>query len=99
MIWRSDISQPLTVTDLPVLAELLKLIDNALVLEGRGLTLTAASPLAGAIPELDSMGVMAIVNGAEQRWGISIKDEEIDGEIFATVGGLQRFLMAKIGGG
>ena len=47
-----------------MLAELLKLIDDALVLEGRGLTLTVASPLAGAIPELDSMGVMAIVNDA-----------------------------------
>ena len=81
-----------------MLAELLKLIDDALVLEGRGLTLSVASPLAGAIPELDSMGVMAIVNEAEERWGISIKDEEIDGEVFATVGSLQRFLMAKIGG-
>ena len=82
-----------------MLAELLDLIDDALVLEGRGLTLTVASPLAGAIPELDSMGVMAIVNEAEQRWGISIMDEEIDGEVFATVGSLLRFLMAKIGGG
>lgn len=79
-----------------MLAELIKLLDETLVLEGRGLGLTAASPLAGSIPELDSMGVMAVVNAAEDRYGIVIEDEEIDGEVFATVGSLMRFLQGKI---
>lgn len=81
-----------------MLAELLKMLDDTLVLEGRALRLTAASPLAGAIPELDSMGVMAIVNAAEERYGIVIEDEEIDSEVFATVGSLLGFLQNKING-
>lgn len=81
-----------------MLAELLKMLDDNLVLGGRGLHLRADSPLAGAIPELDSMGVMAIINAAEERWGISVDDEEIDGEVFATVGSLQAFLQRKIDG-
>lgn len=81
-----------------MLAELLKMLDETLVLEGRGLRLRPDSPLAGAVPELDSMGVMAIVNAAEERWGISVDDEEIDGEVFATVGSLQAFLQRKIDG-
>jgi acyl carrier protein len=83
---------------MPVLTELLKMLDDNLVLEGRGLKMTDASPLAGTVPELDSMGVMAIVNAAEERWGITIDDEEIDGEIFATVGSLRAFLQRKIDG-
>lgn len=82
-----------------MLAELLKMLDETLVLEGRGLKLTAASPLAGSVPELDSMGVMAIVNAAEERYGITVDDEEIDGEVFATVGSLMAFLQRKINGG
>lgn len=82
-----------------MLAELLKMLDEVLVLEGRGLKMTAASPLAGSVPELDSMGVMAIVNTAEERYGITIDDEEIDGEVFATVGSLMAFLQRKIAGG
>lgn len=81
-----------------MLAELLKMLDDNLVLGGRGLRLRADSPLAGVIPELDSMGVMAIINAAEERWGISVDDEEIDGEVFATVGSLQAFLQRKIDG-
>lgn len=81
-----------------MLAELLKMLDETLVLEGRGLRLRPDSPLAGAVPELDSMGVMAIVTAAEERWGISVDDEEIDGEVFATVGSLQAFLQRKIDG-
>ena len=61
-----------------MLAELLKMLDDTLVLEGRGLRLHADSPLAGVVPELDSMGVMAIINAAEERWGISVEDEEME---------------------
>jgi acyl carrier protein len=81
-----------------VLAELLKLLDDTLVLEGRGLKMTAASPLCGAVPECDSMGVMAIINAVEERYGITIDDEEIDGEVFATVGSLLAFLQRKVEG-
>lgn len=76
--------------------ELLKLLDDTLTLHGRGLQLGVDSPLAGSLPELDSMGVVAIVSAAEDHWGIVIEDEEIDAEVFATVGSLLYFLKRKI---
>ena len=76
--------------------ELLKLLDDTLTLRGRGLQLRVDSPLAGTLPELDSMGVVAIVSAAEDHWGIVIEDEEIDAEVFATVGSLMCFLRSKM---
>ena len=76
--------------------ELLKLLDDTLTLRGRGLQLRLDSPLAGTLPELDSMGVVAIVSAAEDHWGIVIEDEEIDAEVFATVGSLMCFLRSKM---
>ena len=76
--------------------ELLKLLDDTLTLRGRGLQLRLDSPLAGTLPELDSMGVVAIVSAAEDHWGIVIEDEEIDAEVFATVGSLMYFLRSKM---
>ena len=78
--------------------ELLKVLDEILGLNGRALALTAASPLLGAIPELDSMAVVAILTTLEERFSLVIADDEMEGSIFATVGSLSSFLAGKLGG-
>jgi acyl carrier protein len=59
---------------------------------------TSETPLLGSIPELDSMAVVAILTAIEERYGITIDDNDISAEIFATVGSLADFVAGKVGG-
>ena len=77
--------------------EVLKVLDEVLSLKSRVNALTRESPLLGAIPELDSMAVVAVITTLEERFGFSIDDDELDGENFATVGALTDFVSAKVG--
>ncbi|NBQ89883.1 MAG: hypothetical protein EBT24_00340 [Betaproteobacteria bacterium] len=52
----------------------------------------ANTPLLGALPELDSMAVIDLIAALEQRWGIRVADDEVDGRTFATVGSLLAFV-------
>lgn len=82
-----------------MLKEILALLDRSLGLDGRSLAYTEATPLMGALPELDSIGVVSIITALEEQFGISIDDEEIDGDIFKTVGTLMAFASAKVNAG
>lgn len=57
--------------------------------------LDAASPLFGALPEIDSMAVAGLLTEIEDRFGIVIDDDEIDAELFATFGNLVGFVERK----
>jgi acyl carrier protein len=54
------------------------------------------SELFGAIPELDSMAVAGLLTELEDRLDITIDDDEVDGELFATFGNLVRFAETKV---
>jgi len=54
------------------------------------------TPLFGALPELDSMAVAAILTDLEDRLGIVIDDDDIDAETFETFGSLKAFLDRKL---
>lgn len=53
--------------------------------------------LFGALPELDSFGVVALVAAIEDRFEITIDDDEFGAELFETVGALRDFVDAKLG--
>lgn len=53
------------------------------------------TPLFGALPELDSMAVAGVLTELEDRLGIIIEDDEVDGEMLESFGALTRFAMAK----
>lgn len=76
--------------------ELASLVDDTLNLGGRGSSFEEATPLLGAVPELDSMGVVALITALEERFGITIDDDEIDGAVFQTFGTLLSFVQAKL---
>ncbi len=57
---------------------------------------TAETPLFGALPELDSMAVAGLLTELEDRLGIMIDDDEVDGEMLETFGALVTFARAKI---
>ncbi len=56
---------------------------------------TADTGLFGELPELDSMAVAGLLTEMEDRFGITIDEDEIDGEIFETYGSLLTFTIAK----
>ena len=58
--------------------------------------LTAGTALFGALPELDSFGVVALVAAIEERFDITIDDDEFGAELFDTVGSLTEFVDAKL---
>ena len=51
--------------------------------------------LFGHLPELDSMAVATLFTEMEDRFGFVIEDEDVDGEMLETYGGLLAFTEAK----
>lgn len=58
--------------------------------------LTAHSGLFGHLPELDSMAVAGLLTEIEDRFDIVIEDDDVDGEMLETFGGLLEFVEARI---
>jgi acyl carrier protein len=81
---------------LDIKPEILALLDEVLSLNGRAAAFTENTALLGAIPELDSMAVVALITGMEERFGFAVDDDEIDGATFATVGTLIAFVERKL---
>jgi acyl carrier protein len=53
------------------------------------------SGLFGHLPELDSMAVAGLLTEMEDRLGIVIDDDDVDGEMLETYGGLLAFAEGK----
>ncbi|GAB3461208.1 acyl carrier protein [Massilia terrae] len=62
-----------------------------------GEQLTAASPLLGSLPELDSMAVVTLLGALEERFGIEVDDDDISASTFETLGSLAAFVEQKAG--
>lgn len=56
------------------------------------------SGLFGHLPELDSMAVAGLLTEIEDRLDVVIEDDDVDGEMLETYGGLLAFLVAKRSG-
>jgi len=59
---------------------------------------SAETGLFGHLPELDSMAVAGLLTEIEDRLGIVIEDDEVDGEMLETYGALLGFVTAKLHG-
>lgn len=55
----------------------------------------AETGLFGHLPELDSMAVAGLLTELEDRLDIIIEDDEIEGEMLETYGGLLAFVEGK----
>lgn len=77
--------------------EVLRVLDEVLSLGGRSASFTRDTHLLGAIPELDSMAVVTLITTLEERLGIEVDDDDIDGATFATVGSLLDFASTRLG--
>ena len=73
------------------------ILDEVLNLNGRTEGFSDKTLLLGAMTELDSMAVVSVIAGLEERFDITVNDDEIDGATFATLGSLIRFVDEKLG--
>ena len=81
-----------------VLQGVTQALNEILSLGGRATAFTRDTPLLGALPELDSMAVVSLITTLEERFGITVDDDDIDGSTFATVGTLVDFVTSRQAG-
>jgi acyl carrier protein len=81
-----------------ITGEVVSVLDEVLSLDGRAKNFSLDTPLLGALPELDSMAVVALITTLEERFGFCVDDDEIDGSVFASLASLVDFVKRKLGG-
>lgn len=79
-----------------VFQEVVQVLDAVLSLSGRSASFTRETHLLGAIPELDSMAVVTLITTLEEHFGITVDDDEISGDTFASVGSVSDFVTSKL---
>lgn len=72
------------------------LLGHLLQLGPRTGSLTRDTPLLGALPELDSMSVVAVLTALEEHYGFVIEDDDISADTFTDVGSLVTFVERKL---
>ena len=76
--------------------EVIAILRSVLGLRDRLKHFDRETRLLDSLPELDSMAVASVLTTIEERFGVSIADDEIDGTIFANVGTLVDFVDQKL---
>jgi acyl carrier protein len=72
-----------------------RILRDTLNLGDRAERLTPSSPLLGGLPEFDSMAVVVVVTMIEDELGVTIEDDELSADVFATVESLVDFVKQK----
>ena len=73
-----------------------RILADTLNLGKRADEMTRDTALLGALPELDSLGVVTLITKLEEQFDITVLDDEISGDTFATFGSLVRFVEHKM---
>ena len=82
----------------PTLDAVREVLIETLELSVRPEDLQPTTALFGAVPELDSFGVVQLVAAIEDRFGIVVEDDDFGAELFETVGTLTDYVEAKLRG-
>lgn len=80
-----------------LMQDVLRVLDDALQLQGRSASFDHTTLLLGALPELDSMAVLALISGLEAHFGIAFSDDQLSGSSFASVGSLCELVQEALG--
>jgi acyl carrier protein len=73
-----------------------QIIGEVLQLGNRTQQLEKDTVLMGNIPEFDSMAVVSLIAALEENFGFMATDDEIDAELFETVGSVSDFVEQKM---
>jgi acyl carrier protein len=79
-----------------VTGEVKAVLVETLGVEDRAATIDESTPLLGSLPELDSMAVLELVAALEQRFGITVDDDDVTAEVFESLGSLTAFVREKL---
>ena len=73
------------------------ILGEVLQLGARAQSLQLDTALLGNIPEFDSMAVIHLIAEMEDYFGFTVDDDEINADVFATLGSLTEFVDNKTG--
>jgi len=76
--------------------EVRSVLGEVLRLEDKARHFDASTGLFGTIAEFDSRAVVTLVATLEDKFAITIADDEITAEVFETVGRLTEFIERKL---
>ncbi len=77
--------------------EIKQILGDVLQLGQKGDAMNESTLLLGSMPEFDSMAVVSVITAIEENYGFAVDDDEIDAEVFESVGSLTRFVERKLG--
>ena len=72
-----------------------EVLGRTLDIEDRVADMDASTPLFGELPELDSLAVVELATALEDRFEITIDDDNFSGEIFESLGNLTEFVESQ----
>lgn len=73
-----------------------RVLSDVLKLGPRADAFNERTPLFGSIPEFDSFAVVSVITAFEEQFGIVIEDDEINADVFESVGALTAFVERKL---
>lgn len=73
-----------------------QIIGDVLQLGERTGQLQESTALMGSIPEFDSMAVVSLITALEENFGFVVDDDEVDADVFMTVGSVNDFVEKKL---
>lgn len=76
--------------------QVMEVVSSSLGVEGEISATDANAPLLGALPEMDSMAIVGIIADLEEKFDIAFDDDELDAEVFETVGSLHGLIVSKL---
>lgn len=81
---------------MPSVQDVIGLLRDTLQLGERAHGFSDSTPLLGHVPELDSLAVVNVITALEERFGLTVNDDEISADAFETVGSLHSFVVEKL---
>ncbi|GAA2709466.1 acyl carrier protein [Actinoplanes palleronii] len=69
---------------------------SVLGIEDRAASIGAGTELLGSLPELDSMAVLELVAALEEKFSITIDDDDVTADAFETLGTLAALVDEKL---
>jgi acyl carrier protein len=77
-------------------AKVKTVVVTTLGIEDRADTIDASTPLLGALPEMDSLAVVELVVTLHSELGVLLADDEINADVFETLGSLADAVDGKL---
>lgn len=86
---------PETGTGVVSVQEVVDVVVTTLGIEDQASSFDGSTPLFGALPELDSLGVVELAVALENRFGIEINDDDFTADVVETIGTLTEFVAER----